>query len=232
MQAHPLDDSLSRRADAGHPNFRLAGTHGSSGSRGCPRWWGSRGPRTYPLMGDRMSGCTCGMALDGRAIVGSISYAAGHAPHHPRSKEQLNGVGRLPDLHSPHKTREVCTSDPTRGCRMLIIKAAENATDKGISKAIKLAIQFMWANYRQPKQKQSLPPCVPFVGAPLVSPQGITCSRTHSRTVCGLSLAPMHDQHIHSLQMRVNPRTQTRLYCMRVPAVTPQGIICNRRRKV
>ena len=115
---------------------------------------------------------------------------------------------------------------------MLMIKAAENATDEAISKAIKLAIQFMWANYRQPNKKQSLPPCVPFVGAPLVSPQGITCSRTRSRTVCGLSLAPMHDQHIHSLQMRVNPRTQTRLYCMRVPAVTPQGIICNRRRKV
>ena len=35
---------------------------------------------------------------------------------------------------------------------MLIIKAAENATDKGISKAIKSAIQFMWANYRQPKK--------------------------------------------------------------------------------
>ena len=229
MQAHPLDDSLSRRADAGHPNFRLDGTHGSSGSRGCPRWWGSRGPRTYPLMGDRMSGCTCGMALDGRAIVGSISYAAGHAPHHPRSKEQLNGVGRLPDLHSPRKTREVCTSDPTRGCRMLIIKAAENATDEGISIAIRSAIQFMWGNWHK---EQSLPPCVPFVGGPLVSPQGITCSRTRSRTVCGLGIAPMHHQHIHSLQMRVNPRTQTRLYCMRGPAVTPQGIICSRRRKV
>ena len=114
---------------------------------------------------------------------------------------------------------------------MLVIKAEENATDEGISKAIYDAIEFMWANYSK-DQEQSLPPCVPFVGAPLVSPQGITCSRTRSRTVCGLGLAPMHHQHIHSLQMRVNPRTQTRLYCMRVPAVTPQGIICNRRRKV
>ena len=229
MQAHPLDDSLSPRADAGHPNLRLAGTHGSSGSRWCPRWWGTRGPRTYPSMGDRMSGANCGMALDGRAVVGSISYAAGPSPHHPPSKEPLNGVGRLPDLHSPQTIRGVCTSDLTRGARMLIIKADENATDTEISIAIRAAREFMRAHY---ERVRSLPPCVPFVGAPLVSPQGITCSRTRSRTVCGLSLAPMHDQHIHSLQMRVNPRTQTRLYCMRVPAVTPQGIICNRRRKV
>ena len=229
MQAHPLDDSLSPRADAGHPNLRLAGTHGSSGSRWCPRWWGTRGPRTYPLMGDRMSGCTCGMAFDGRAIVGSISYAAGHTPHHPPSKEPLNGVGRLPDLHSPHTIRGVCTSDLTRGARMLCIKADERATDTDFSKAITLAVELMWGNWYK---ERSLPPCVPFVGGPLVSPQGITCSRTRSRTVCGLGLAPMHHRRINSLQMRVNPRTQTRLYCMRGPAVTPQGIICSRRRKV
>ena len=192
MQAHPLDDSLSPRADAGRPNLRLAGTHGSSGSLWCPRWWGTRGPRTYPLMGDRMSGCTCGMAFDGRAIVGSISYAAGHAPHHPPSKEPLNGVGRLPDLHSPHNTREVCTSDPTRGARMLVIKAEENATNEGIHKAINDAMQFMWASWSA-EQEQSLPPCVPFVGGPLVSPQGITSSRTRSRTVCGFGLAPRPD---------------------------------------
>ena len=99
---------------------------------------------------------------------------------------------------------------------MLVIKAEENATDEGISRAIYTAIEFMWGNWLR-EQKQSLPPCVPFVGGPLVSPQGITCSRTRSRTVCGLGLAPMHHRRINSLQVRVNPRTQTRLYCMRGP---------------
>ena len=150
----PLDDSLPPRADAGHPNLRAAGIHGSSGSRGCPRWWGTRGPRTYPSMGGRMSGATCGMAFDGRAIVGSISYAAGPSPHHPPSKEPLNGVGRLPDLHSPHTIRGVCTSDLTRGARMLCIKADERATDTDFRKAIKDAVQFMQGNWNK---EQSLP---------------------------------------------------------------------------
>ena len=48
-----------------------------------------------------MSGTTCGMAADGRAMVGSILYAAGPSPHHPPSKEPLYGVGRLPDTALP-----------------------------------------------------------------------------------------------------------------------------------
>ena len=35
---------------------------------------------------------------------------------------------------------------------MLVIKAEEKVTNEGISKAIKAAIQFLWANYREPKK--------------------------------------------------------------------------------
>ena len=45
---------------------------------------------------------------------------------------------------------------------------------------------------------------------------------------CVLGIAHMHLRSITLWRVRVRPRTQTRLSCLRGPAVVPQGITCSR----
>ena len=117
------------------------------------------------------------------------------------------------------------------GLRMLFLTGYgrhSEAPDKEFIQAAALAYEYMRKNLRTPGP--SLSPWLVFVGEPPRDPERYNLLHStplasiaiQARSVpLALGIAPLHQRGITRWRVRLRPRTQARLSCMRGPAVGP-----------
>ena len=127
-------------------------------------------------------------------------------------------------IYTPHLQPDQCAGVSQHGPKHLWICGDEGAEDEMFVQAQKMTLEFLCANMNnetenEQKARPPLPPWVPFVCVPPVTPQGITCSRPrtvlrapHPVGTSGVVLGAMHQGCITRRHVRLRPGIRTLCY--------------------